>query len=61
MVFIDGGLRFQHAVGGGVRAVGDLQAALYVCYILHEFILVGLFDTEIVLMFTQLVTKLVFS
>jgi hypothetical protein len=32
-----------------------------VCYILHEFILVGLFDTEIVLMFTQLVTKLVFS
>ena len=57
MVFIDGGLRFQHAVGGGVRAVGDLQAALYVCYIVHEFILVGLFDTEIVLMFSQLVTK----
>lgn len=31
------------------------------CYILHEFILVGLFDTEIVLMLSQLVTKLVFS
>ena len=61
MVFIDGRLRFQHAIGGGIRAVGDFKAALYVCYILHEFILVGLFDTEIVLMLSQLVSKLVFS
>ena len=58
MVFVDGGLRFQHAVGGGVRAVGDLQAALYVCYIVHEFILVGLFDTEIVLMFSKLFSSI---
>lgn len=50
MMFIDGRLGFQHAHGGGIRAVGDFKAALYVCYILHEFILVGLFDTKIVLM-----------
>ena len=61
MVLIDGGLRFQHALGGSIHAVGDLQAALYVCYIVHELILVGLFVTEIVFILYQLVTKLVFS